>query len=352
MLISFQELVRFVFQHGYYESTQSAFVFHPQQHTQALLRRCGLLFRSTTDGFVILYEAKRDETDTLLPLRKLPGLFALRFWICPRSPHIGAISALPLFRSTSRLLYFDNLTDRKEGDTLYVNRAAPAVKTAGEQDLFTLAPASWHYSKATEETVFVSVRNAFGTVVATESCRPYRGNVQWLIDTGGFDPGLIHITAGSEKAVTYYRAETPPEYPPLAAVDLYAGVAVPDTYAFVTPDGTPQPRVFTCRIGKRSSIWRYVVVPKFNVTLQGSQLSIKDADSRYTFGNPTAVQTLAGEAAFAIESEDVIPHQKQPIKGLSLRRNNVDLIKELPNPGPEQIQVGESGFYSEVHVYV
>jgi hypothetical protein len=348
----YPELARFEFQHEYYESVQSAFTFQPQWQTQRLLRRFGLLFRSTRDGFTILYQAIKDEFDALVPLRKLPEQFALRFWICTKYPYTGTVSELPLFRPTKQSLYFDNLIDRKDGDTLYLNQAAPAVTAADEKDLVSLAPISWRYSKAATEPVFVRVQNAHGTVVGTEYCRPHEGNVQCLIDLGEIAPGLVSITAGSETTETYYRPESFPDCAPLAAVDLYTGPTVPDTYQFVDSDGVPQPKVFTCRIAKQSSIWRYIIVPRFNTTLQAGQLSIQDADSRYTFGAPTAVQTMSGEAAFAIESQGLIPHQEEPIKGLSLRRNSVDLIPELPNPGPDQIMVGDSGYYSEIHVYV
>ena len=87
------QLVRFEFQHEYYQSVQSAFTFQPQRQTQRLLRRFGLLYRSTRDGFTILYQAIKDETETLVPLRNLPEQFALRFWICTKYPTTGTVSA-------------------------------------------------------------------------------------------------------------------------------------------------------------------------------------------------------------------------------------------------------------------
>lgn len=346
------ELVRFEFQHEYYANDQPAFTFHPQRETQKLLNRSGLLFRAASTGFTILYLATRDATDALAPLRKLPPIFALRFWICPKSPYTSAVSALPLFRSTKQTLYFDNLTDRKDGNTLYVNHSAPGLTSADENDLVNLTPISWRYSKAGTKTIFVRIQSADGTVVRSEYCRPYEGNVQCLIDLHEVEPGLVSITAGTEEQETYYRYESLPENAPLAAVDLYVGPSVPDAYAFVDSNGIPQNKTFTCRIAKRSSSWRYIVVPKFNNSLQANQLSIDDSDDRYTFGDATAVQTMSGEAAFLIESEDVIPHQEEPIKGLSLRKNNADLIKELPNPGPDQVMGTDGNFYSEIYVYV
>ncbi|MCB2182636.1 MAG: hypothetical protein KQH63_11450 [Desulfobulbaceae bacterium] len=345
------ELVRFVFQHEYYASLQGAFTFQPQKETQRLLSRYGLLFRSTRNGFAILYQAVRDETETLVPLRKLPEQFGLRFWICSVSPFLGVVSALPLFRSTNQVLYFDNLHDRRDGDTLYLNAGAPAATAADENDLKTLAPPTWRYSKEETKTVFVRVQSADGTVIRSEYCRPYQGNVECRIDMSEVDPGLVSITAGEDTEI-FYCCASPTEGSPLAAVDLYAGSSVPETYAFIDAGGIPQPKIFTCRIARRSSLWRYVVVPKFNTSLQAGQLSIEDGDDRYTFGNATAVQTMSGEAAFAIESEDVIPHQQEPIKGLALKRNHTDLIKELPNPGPDQVMAGSGNFYSEIYVYV
>ncbi len=346
------ELVRFTFQHDYYASVQGAFTFQPQKETERLLRRAGLLFRTTRTGFTILYLATKDETETLVPLRKLPELFTLRFWICSISPFTGAVSALPLFRSTSQILYFDNLTDRKDGDTLYLNHAAPLVSTADENDMITLAPISWRYSEARTESLFVRIQSADGTVIGSEYTRPYQGNVQYTIDMSQMEPGLVSITAGTQEKETFYRYESFPGCSPLAAVDLYGGPSVPAAYAFVDSSGNPQAKTFTCRIAKRNILWRYIVVPKFNTSLQASHLSIEDIDARYTFGDAIAVQTMSGETAFAIESEDVIPLQEEPIKGLALKRNNSDLIKELPNPGPDQVISNNGNFYSEIYVYV
>jgi hypothetical protein len=352
MRTHFPELVRFELQHGYYRNVGSAFTFTPQKQTRRLLQRCGLLFRSTMDGFTILYQAIRDDTDTLVPLRKLPEQFALRFWICPKFPYNGVVSALPLFRSSRQTLYFDNLVDRKEADTLYLNHDAPAVTAANEADIVDLAPNTWRYAKSSTASVFVRIQNAPGLVIGTAYGRPHEGNVRCRIDLAQIDPGLVSITAGSQETETYYRPESLPDLPPLAAVDLYNGPSVPDAYRFVDTGGLPQFKVYTCRIARKSSTWRYIIVPRFNTTLQPGQLSIQDADARYTFGSPTAVQTMSGEAAFAIESQGLIPHQEESIKGLSLRRNSADLINELPNPGPEQITVRDSGFCSEIYVYV
>ena len=346
------ELVRFTFQHEYFASVQGAFTFQPQLKTQRLLRRLGLLFRTTSEGFTILYQATKDKTEILVPLRSLPELFALRFWICPVSPFIGVVSELPLFRSTSQILYFDNLTDRKDGDTLYLNHAAPLVTSADVGDLLNLAPISWRYSKAGTESVLVRIQGADGTIIGSEHARPHEGNVQYTIDISQVDPGLVNITAGTEETEKFYRYESFPGCSPLAAVDLYGGPSVPDAYAFVDSNGIPQTKTFTCRIAKRSILWRYIVVPRFNTSLQAGHLSIEDIDARYTFADATAVQTMSGEAAFVIESEDVIPLQQAPINGLSLKRNNADLIKELPNPGPDQVMGSNGNFYSEMYIYV
>lgn len=353
----YPELVSFNFQHAYYQSGRSAFAFFPQKQTQRLLRRFGLLFRSTADGFTILYPAVKDEDDKMVPRRRLPDQFALRFWICPNYPYNGSISALPVFRTHRQTLYFDNLTDRSDGDTLYVNNEAPTVTTASAKDILRQAPISWRFSKTSPNPILVSVRNAVGTVVKTKRFHPLKDHphedkVRCLIDFGEIDPGLINITAGSEETETYYRPESYPDRAPMAAIDLYAGPSVPEPYRFVDTDGNPQFKMFTCRIDRQSSTWRYIIVPRFSTALQANQLAIEDADSRYTFGSPTEIQTMSGEKAFAIESVGMIPHQEEPIKGLSLRKNTADLIEELPNPGPDQIQVLDSGIYSEIFVYV
>jgi hypothetical protein len=249
-------------------------------------------------------------------------------------------------------LYFDNFTDHSDGDTLYLNSAAPASTVADENDIVALVPSIWKYNEAVAESVFISVQNVDGTVLRSEYCRPQDGNVQCQIDFSGIEPGILRIIAGSKEPEIIYRQESLPAKSPFAAVDLLVSPSVPDAYAFVSADGLPQPKTFTCRIENRSSLWRYIVVPKFNTSLQREQLSITDGDGRYTFGKAAKVLTMSGDPAFAIISKDEIPLQETPVKGLSLKRNQVDLIKELPNPGPEQLKGSKGNFYSEIYVYV
>ena len=348
----FQELVRFDFQHEYYRNVGAAFTFRPQRRTRRLLERCGLLFRATMKGFALLYPAVKDDTETLVPLRTLPEVFALRFWICPNFAFNGIVSALPRFRAADQILYFDNLTDGEAEGTLYLNHDAPAVTAANAADLVDIAPNAWRCAKSATEPVFVRIQNASGEVIDSLYGRPHEGHVRCLVDLAGIEPGLVSITVGAEETETYYRPESLPALPPLAAVDLYHGPFVPQAYRFVAANGTPQFKTYTGRVAGKGSIWRYIVVPRFNATLQAGQLSIEDADARYTFGSPTPFQTLSGEAAFAIESQGPIPNREETIKGFSLKKNSTDLIKELPNPGPDQITVLAGGHYSEIYIYV
>jgi hypothetical protein len=348
----YTEMLSFAFEHAYYRGDAPGFTFRLQQQTRQVMQRSGLLFRSSGDGFKVLYEAIKDEAGNLVPVRKLPVSFELRFWICPVHSTVNSVSALPFFHPTRQTLYLDNLTDRKGDETLFLNSGAPNEPAAGEKDIVFLAPDIWRYSKTATSAVLIRVQDAGGTVVRTEYCRPYQGTVGCHIDLARIDPGLVAIIPGVEETETYYRPESLPHGAVFGAVDLYAGPQVPETYAFVDGNGIPQPKTYTCRIDHQSSTWRYIVVPRFSTTLQAAQLSIEDAESRFAFGTPEQVQTIAGEKAFSIASVDKIPHQETPIKGLILKKNNTDLVKELPNPGPDQIQVRDTDILSEIFVYV
>lgn len=348
----FKELVRIVFKHDYFEDTSHPFTFVPQEQTKRLLQRAGLLFRSQMDGFTIRYPAIRTGSDTVSPLRKLPEKVVLRFWVCATDPHTNTLSQLPLFRSFHQNLYFDNLTDRHDGDNLYLNSAAPTVKTATTEDIVAQAPQTWRYSESGTEGVFVRVQNGYNVIVRSEWFQPQNDQVQGSIILDELEPGILRITTDPQHSEIYYKPESTVSGIPFAAIDLYAGSMVPETYAFIDSEGLPQPKTFLCHIAKRRSIWRYIVIPKFSTNLNAAQLSIEDADEKHTFTAAQIVSTMAGETAFAIASESVISHQVKPLKGLVLRRNSVDLIKELPNPRPDQIVIRDDDFYAEMYVYV
>lgn len=352
MEVIYQSLLSFEFQHEYFRHLSATFTYAPQGETSALMRRSGLLFKKTANGFTVLYQAIKGQGDQLIPLRSLPEKFAFRFWITAIMPHAGIVSNLPLMRSGSRILYFDNVHDRKDGITLYLNANAPADPFAGENDIVTMGFGTWRNEQATSAPVPVRVQDVFGNVIHVLVSQPVEGKVRSQLDLATMGKGFIRLTPGTGEPESFYVPESLPPPKVFAAVDLYAGGGVPPAYAFTDGNGEPLPKTFTCRVENRKSIWRYMVVPRFNTSLTAALLTIEHGDAEHTFLPANDITTLSGEAAFLIESDGLVPHREEPVKGLMLKRGGTNLIAELPNPGPEQIRAEKEDFYSEVYVYV
>ncbi|MCP4117481.1 MAG: hypothetical protein GY737_19225 [Desulfobacteraceae bacterium] len=353
MELTYKSLLDFEFRHEYFRNFPDRFTYVPQGQTLELMGKRGLLFKKRNNGFTILYQAIKGEGEQLIPLRSLPGRFAFRFWITALSPHAGILSDLPLMRAGSRILYFDNVHDRKDGTTLYLNADAPTDPFAGEKDIVTMAFGTWRNEQSATEPVPVRVQDVFGNVIEVRVSQPVEGKVRSQLELAGIGKGFIRLTPGTGDAESFYIPESVPPPRVFAAIDLYAGKDIPPAYAFTDHNGMPSsPKTFTCRVENRKSIWRYMVVPRFNTGLTAAQLSIEHMDAEHAFLPAGDITTPAGEAAFLIESDGPVPHGEEPVKGLALKKGITKLIAELPNPGPEQIRAHREGFYSEVYVYV
>lgn len=352
MELIYRSLLSFTFRHEYFRNLSAAFTYAPQRQTFKLMRKRGLLFKRHENGFTILYQAIRGEGDQLIPLRSLPEKFAFRFWITALFPHSGIVSDLPLMRQGSRILYFDNIHDRKDGTTLYLNADAPTGRFAGENDLLTMAFGTWRNEQAGTEPVQVRFQDVFGNVIHVLVSQPVEGKVRSQIELESIGKGFMRVTPGTGDAESFYVPESVPPPKVFAAIDLYAGAGIPPAYAFTDGNGEPLPKAFTAGVENRKSIWRYVIVPRFNTSLTADLLTVEHVDAEHLFLPAKDTVTLAGEAAFLIESDGSLPHKEEPVKGLSLKRNGTSLIAELPNPGPEQIRADKDGFYSDVFVYV
>ena len=102
MELIYQSLLSFEFRHEYFRNLSATFTYVPQKETLELMRKKGLLFKKTENGFTILYQAIKGQGEQLIPLRRLPEEFAFRFWIIAIMPHAGIVSDLPLMRAASR----------------------------------------------------------------------------------------------------------------------------------------------------------------------------------------------------------------------------------------------------------
>ncbi len=309
MELIYRSLLSFEFRHEYFRNLSTTFNYAPQRETFELMRKSGLLFKKTENGFTVLYQAVKGEGDQLIPLRSLPENFAFRFWITAILPCAGIVPDLPLMRAGSRILYFDNVHDRKDGSTLYLNADAPTDSFAGENDIVTMAFGTWRNEQAVSEPVPVRVQDVFGNVIHVLVSQPVEGKVRSQLDLAGIGKGFIRLTPGTGDAESFYVPESVPPAKVFAAIDFYAGAGIPPAYAFTDENGEPLPKTFTSRVENRKSIWRYVVVPRFNTSLTAALLTIEHVDAEHGFLPASDTTTLTGEAAFLIESDGPVPHR-------------------------------------------
>ncbi len=331
--------IEFELAHDYYRTAAEAFRFHPLPSTARTLGRIGALFRETETGFVILYPERRLPDDSTEPVHLFPTDLRLQIGISVRDPYVGAASELTLFRPHQTLVHLDNI------DTAWPHDIADA-------DLVPVRPPVWTYSAAATGATSFLLASADGRVIDGARVGPVDGRLRYRVDLSDHPPGRYHLSADGGRVADFYSLPSAGR-PDFAVVDLSAGADVPTDAAFLEADGAPKHQLYTARLAARTATWRYYVVPRYTTTLNAGNLNIDDSENRYTFGNASETITQTGETAFLVESTGPIPMQREPIRGVSLKRGGgMVLVSDLRTPDLPEIKIRNDQVYAEMHVYV
>ena len=304
--IHFKVLFRVRLSHEYYaEAGNRDFRFQPTADCRALMRRGGLLFRTTVSGFVVLYEANRGGE----PLKPLEADGFFRFGLYTLNAHFHHYTDLDPRRGQAGFYHFYSRLG-----TSFLTTAEDGKATDG--DALRLRGQEFQLQWDPEDPppiIEISGRN--GVVFSQDHFSPQ------------YPRRHIRLPEPGRYELRWHENEV-----------FYAHDGLRQGRAFgvveLRPDGEPNaptPRDYELRFEARRTLWRYYVVPRVETVANAAELSID--------GFPAAVATVlpGNQTAYVFEADDPQALRERSPSRYQLKHHAITLVPNLPHPRRDSI---------------
>ncbi len=357
----FTNLFSVDFKHNYYtDERNSDFHITPTLSCMELLKDFGMLFRETVEGFTVLYPEFHDG-DKDIPFKPIDINLKFSFMIKSRNPYFLNISDLPLNISSSKIYYFNNLTENTDDGALYL-ASDLSNRFISDTDRMSVKPQAFHYVfDSVETSSLVEVLDEANRVVFSEKVFPVEEVYQCFVNLAKFPPGRFVLKIDDVQSLVFYASNELYKTPVFGIIDIFKNdILVPESYQFVNPVDSKNvsPKNYRVYINNRKTFWRYNVILKYNKEYKPHRLSVKHP-VRGTKFNKNGVQSLPdGTSVVQFESKEQLSLLEKPVKGIKLRRKvqgkkEVE-IENLPNPNIKFLNpdLENDKVFSDILIYI
>ncbi|MCB1037421.1 MAG: hypothetical protein KDD47_26560 [Acidobacteria bacterium] len=346
----YQRLMTVAIRHGFYNASGDAcpdFRILPTWATERLMRSLGLLLRSESSGFSVLFDRLKQE-DLLSFLRRRAeeeGAWTrLSFVLIADNPFFVNFSEIPVVTNPGVVnFYFSNRQAHEEGGVLQLT---PGEKvTAGE--LLPLVSTQTQVP-VPEGTETVEVRGLSGEVVISQQVL---GRRRVFLDFSALPEGRYEILwLGAEVMDALPVLYTTFAPAPLAFTDLLFSEPVAGGEGVYPVRGLSgdSPEVvstlYQLTFEERAVRWIYDVVPNRPPSFY-SDLAITTPSGEEPFTDPETVTLADGRQAFRFTSEVTFPLLQQSPYRFELRGERGGgvqevLVRRLPVASPQGLIPG------------
>lgn len=369
MKIRFAKLYEVEIYHNYYQSQISEdFKIEPTVLCQRQLANYGLLFKTTSKGFVVLYECSDDNAAHPFPIRAIEEDVKFSFILIPKNPFIINYSDLPLESQPNHIYYLHNLNDNSQNGRLLLS-ADTDKDHVSPMDRIELRPQYFiHTLESTRSNVEIEIVDELNhslikkTVLLADNMYPYP------VDLRRYPPGKFTLLVDGDEALSFYADTGIIGKNVFGIIDLFQNDRVPSAYHFTNEVHAVRAKTYTVKIERRQTYWKYYVVLKYRPDI-ADRVSI-DADRASTnsgsddlppveFGREELHTFSDGTSAVPFLANTLLPLQEEPIKNIVLELTNetgevIFEIKHLPNPTVTSIKPNDSDgrIYSEIFIYL
>lgn len=315
MKLQFKELFSLKVSHGYYDDTCRDFAYVVPDQTAKNLRRGGLVAREKDGELHVFYEGASNT---------------------PRVSIAGTTLRIGLLLQNHALL---NCTDEAAVVAPKVlhhrNGASPAALDAPEAVPIVGNVFSHSLGKATRP-VTVTVKDALGATLATDSITAAADRPAAAFDLTGFEPGQITVTEdyGGSKVTSNYCFD-----PSLRAAGVSSVVDIAIDGSFYT---TP-PAFVVAFAARKETLTYHFVVTSYNL----ADLSVTDAGFAADGRNevifvrddadvPDEIPLPPNTHVTTFKSNVPVPRRAAGRRNIHLNLKNEVLITHLPQPSPER----------------
>jgi hypothetical protein len=268
-----------------------------------LIRRFGLLYRNTNNGFVIFYKKepwKKVSLEKLLSDQKLRFTFLIK----NKNPYFVNFSNLP-FDMRGQLYHFSNTVATSDTDKVFLH---PSAKVT-EEELIAVSSKRMTI-KSEEESLKLELKDVFGESHYQEELPVYGNKVN--ADFSFASSGRYSLYGNAEKYDDIFMHVGTGKIP-FAAVEI----ALEEGNNTVLEGGTIQPKSYYISFASRKVYWRYLVS---NEQMNGlSDASILDKRKSLYFYSPDKKPLINGREMVSIESTETITLSHRQIQQLSFK---------------------------------
>ena len=365
MKITYDTLFKVALFHNYYDSENGRSVaddleIAPTAACLRSLKNYGLLFKSTGQGFSVLYEAEEGEGDALVPRRPIEDPVRFSFVIKTRTPWFLNFSQLPIPEDGPPKIYrVHNRQDNEQGGELLLT-ADDAAQYLSEKDRVEAKSLLFHERFETEDThADMQVVNERGDVVMAETVFPVENTVDFVVDLRKALPGKYTLKKNGAKVRDFYADDELVGENVFAAIDIFDDDSVSAAYRFTDENHRAAPKTYKIKIDNRKVFWKYLVVLKYRTQIDTEDLSVALSGNGAAFSKLPDTVLSNGLTAAPFVSNDEMGLTAKPVKGIKLTCDAKGAaddfeIANLPNGRAETIKPDkdEDKIYSEIFIYV
>ncbi len=336
----------------------------PTLQCKKFMRDYGLLFKKTPNGFALLYETVRNQSNETLPKFPLDRSIKFSFILKAANPYFHNYSNLPFQLSSSHIYRMANMNNNENNNRLLLT-SNTNHDSVSEDDAVELKSQSFLYQfSSTNNSDAIKIVDEFNTTVIEKAVEIVDGKFSFRINLKNHPPGLYSLLINGSNQLNFYASDELMGQNVFGVVEIYHHNLVPQAYKFVTEnqnqDVIYQTKTYTVTFETRKTFWHYYVVLKYRTNINANDLTIGpiDPNSTLVFNRENNVSLSNGKVAVPFVSNEQLPIQENRIMGIRLNKSNgnnsgVFEIQNLPNASYRQIHVdGNNDLFSKIYVYV
>ncbi len=359
MRIEYSKLFKVDIHHDYYSDVISKdFEIEPTDICKWQLANYGLIFKKMKDGFIVLYET--DNSNTPHPKREFDNSVKFSFKLIPKKLHVVNYSNLSHTSKSNQIYYLHNLNNNRQNingvDFLLLNDNAGGFFLSS-RDQIIIKPHFFQYREDNAAlSAVVEIDGDSGNVIPARNVLVIEGILNYTVNLRHHEPGKYTLKVNGENRLVFYACDELKTDNIFGIIDIYCHPDMNNDYAFVMQNGDISAKIYTLRIQRRETIWRYFLVLKNRPN--ADDLSINYSNGPVIFAAQPEEILSDGQRAVPFISSVPIPLQKTVITGISLDKANGNslkqLIENLPNAPVSIINpdLNNNLIYSKIFIYV
>lgn len=337
--LRFGTLFRVAVEHNYLSNRREGnFTLKPSKYTQYMMKKLGLYYKSNAKSLIFSHH----EADALeYTVRRHSGI-KFSFWLYHKELSFINYTSLSPENVRTKILYLNNLYSEDYESSLHQRdfvSDADCHQVAYGQIPFPVS------KKATQ----VQLLNEYASVIHTQDLAPeqsYHHRDRYLED-GSYTT----VANGERNTFLYFQEVMNPK--PLAWVEIRWDEKMMDNLLQQIKDHrVNEPYNFVISFEERKTIWRYIIVPKYE---NPTNLKVRmiEGKEKIEFSGPIEGK-FYNQQAYIFESNQPLSMKERPLYEFELLNGSKIVKKLLPAASPALIKPSTDNlkFYSEIIVYI